>query len=426
MKGPNLFLRTLGTSAATIILSLLAISFLPLLWGWTPVVITSGSMQPTLTRGSLVVIDSNKSATVGDVVTFEDPNREGSITHRVIAIDEDGLITKGDANAQPDPQPVGTEDIQGRVRVAVPLVGYPTVALQDGDVLPVVLVVAMLLAIVVLLAPRQNKKTFIPVAAIGCVLLIVITYVAVSTAKFSANTTNTANAFATKIGYPTYIRNEGPVAYFRLGEAPGSPTGVDEMGTTTLDYLGIPGLGFPGAIVGDDNTAMNITGAQRARTPSNVAALSFTGNVSVEAWFKPSASQTTNARVVSKYDGNNLNYLLAFDGSQKMRFLVDATGVTRVNSTATSSATLTDTNKWYHLVGTWDGVRSRIYVDGVSAQSAAATGNPAVLTTTQGLGIGAEYGGAIPVKGAVDDVSIWGRALSQAEVTQHRNAGLGL
>ena len=99
--------------------------------GFKPVVVYSGSMQPTLGVGSLAVdrVVPASSVHVGDVITFNDPYSKGRlITHRVARIvpTEQGLAyrTKGDANAARDPWAIRLDDHVGRVAFDVPLAGY--------------------------------------------------------------------------------------------------------------------------------------------------------------------------------------------------------------------------------------------------------------------------------------------------------------
>ncbi len=97
------------------------------------IVVRSGSMEPTIRTGALAVVDVTASAREGvavdDVVLFDDP--EGRpILHRVIAASSEGLMTKGDANEEPDPWRV--ERVEGVEIVSVPLAGYGLQYLQNG------------------------------------------------------------------------------------------------------------------------------------------------------------------------------------------------------------------------------------------------------------------------------------------------------
>ena len=76
--------------------------------------ITSGSMWPVLKKGDLVVIkgvDSKENIKIGDIVVYTNP--KGFTIHRVIKLNEDTLITKGDANNVSD-KPVKYEELIGK------------------------------------------------------------------------------------------------------------------------------------------------------------------------------------------------------------------------------------------------------------------------------------------------------------------------
>ena len=59
------------------------------------------SMYPAIEPGSIVIIDTNpERIQIGDVIVYSYGNE--LIGHRVIAITQDGFITKGDNNPYPD------------------------------------------------------------------------------------------------------------------------------------------------------------------------------------------------------------------------------------------------------------------------------------------------------------------------------------
>ncbi len=90
------------------------------------VVLTSGSMEPLLSVGDVVLtIPAEAEQVEGHIVTFW---RSGSyVTHRVVEIDtnEGTVRTKGDANAANDSAVVPLDAIEGRVRLAIPYAGLP-------------------------------------------------------------------------------------------------------------------------------------------------------------------------------------------------------------------------------------------------------------------------------------------------------------
>lgn len=91
------------------------------LFGYRPVFILSGSMEPyMMTNGIAFTKEVNdiSELKLGDVVTFHINNDEGDtiyITHRIIAIDQDKIYTKGDNNNVGDGLPITMENVEAKV-----------------------------------------------------------------------------------------------------------------------------------------------------------------------------------------------------------------------------------------------------------------------------------------------------------------------
>lgn len=99
--------------------------------------ITSGSMWPVLKKGDLVFIKgihSKEEIQLDDVVVYRNP--EGFTIHRVIKLNENNLITKGDANNISD-APVKYEDVVGKAVtlnekiLRIPVLGNLSILLRD-------------------------------------------------------------------------------------------------------------------------------------------------------------------------------------------------------------------------------------------------------------------------------------------------------
>ncbi len=108
--------------------ALMGIAVIPGLFGYTPLVVASGSMEPTLHTGDVVVVHkvAPASLALGDVVTFR--TQAGLITHRIVRIDltPQGPMfqTKGDANLKADAQPISGDKIVAKVIYRVPRMGF--------------------------------------------------------------------------------------------------------------------------------------------------------------------------------------------------------------------------------------------------------------------------------------------------------------
>jgi signal peptidase len=86
-------------------------------------VILSGSMEPRLSPGDVVIVDASADVSEGDIITFDDGNAVPT-THRVIDVVDGAYITQGDANENPDAGAVPPDAVLGRVTLAIPLIGH--------------------------------------------------------------------------------------------------------------------------------------------------------------------------------------------------------------------------------------------------------------------------------------------------------------
>lgn len=117
--------------------AIVAWTAVPMIWGWTPAVIVSGSMSPLVHRGDIVVTSppaENWQPAVGQVVTVPDPYKPGTtLTHRIAGFDERGLlITRGDANGSDDRFRTAPSQVRGIARLLVPRIGTATLLLREG------------------------------------------------------------------------------------------------------------------------------------------------------------------------------------------------------------------------------------------------------------------------------------------------------
>ena len=119
--------------AIILVAVLLVWSALPMKNGPKVFIVQSGSMEPAIKTGSVVVVKSASDYKVGDVITFGPYSKtKAPTTHRIFDVKvENGqpvYITKGDANNAPDQRQVAKRDIIGKVLLDVPYVGYAVAA----------------------------------------------------------------------------------------------------------------------------------------------------------------------------------------------------------------------------------------------------------------------------------------------------------
>ncbi len=91
-------------------------------------IVKSGSMEPTIPTGSLVVIKPVEAYKLRDIVTFgADTSTQIPTTHRIVASRVDNgtrYTTKGDANEEQDTKEISQSEIIGKVVAHVPNAGY--------------------------------------------------------------------------------------------------------------------------------------------------------------------------------------------------------------------------------------------------------------------------------------------------------------
>lgn len=94
--------------------------------GYRSFLVQSGSMEPTIMTGDIIIVQKKTVYTTGDVVTFDDDGR--IVTHRITRErTESGdrqYETKGDANRSADEATITTQDIVGAVTFTIPKLGY--------------------------------------------------------------------------------------------------------------------------------------------------------------------------------------------------------------------------------------------------------------------------------------------------------------
>ena len=130
MRAAAIALRTAGWAAVGLALGIALAIAAPLALGDRPYTVLSGSMEPAIGAGDVVVVNriSPLEARAGDVVTFADPQHDGRlVTHRVRSSRPRGsqvdFVTKGDANNAGERWRVASDGAISRVRYRVPEVG---------------------------------------------------------------------------------------------------------------------------------------------------------------------------------------------------------------------------------------------------------------------------------------------------------------
>ena len=93
---------------------------LPMPLGVGAAVVLSGSMEPTFSVDDVILVVASKEYQVDDIVVYQ--SGDSLVVHRIVQIDGEMVITKGDANNVAD-EPIALSQIKGRVVTHVDRVG---------------------------------------------------------------------------------------------------------------------------------------------------------------------------------------------------------------------------------------------------------------------------------------------------------------
>lgn len=229
--------------------------------------------------------------------------------------------------------------------------------------------------------------------------------------------------------YSTVITDAAPVAYWKFDETSAASGIADSMGLLPAAVWsgGLETVGVAGALSeGGLAVAPDGDGAQIAS-----AALNFLGGVpfSVECWYKPEVGiqgDATFRRIISSEwnDGANQGWQCSAKGTGELQFQrFDATGNDTLSATVTWGY-----GSWHHIAFVFDGATYVIYLNGVAVASTTPA-SPAVLKAGAPATVSLfqrDTDAGIALIASVDDMSVWDRALSAAEVSLHYQSGLAV
>ena len=160
----------LGFIIAVVVMVSAVFTYLAPHFGWRVDAVLTGSMEPELKVGSLVVTCPVEPGDVelGDIITFHPTTAgENPISHRVTGIvgnSPSHFETKGDANGGADPFTVPARNLIGKICFHIPSVGYFTEFLKTplgfifGLVIPGLVIIALYISNVWRAITGDGKK----------------------------------------------------------------------------------------------------------------------------------------------------------------------------------------------------------------------------------------------------------------------------
>ncbi len=230
--------------------------------------------------------------------------------------------------------------------------------------------------------------------------------------------------------YRSSVLSAAPLAYWTLDAVAGALSGQDASGNGMhATPLGSGPLGsglFGGAAAG---------GGQYLQAPA-LPAMSGRKALTVEAWVKLDAPLSgTREAYGSIFDSSQDSYVMYLDKANgELRFKVTSANGYAERPGASASIVNKRQGEWMHVVGMLDpddaaGASAKIYINGVLRDRHTAVKLDSSIAAGQLAAIGADWNNGSPKSlldiGLIDQVAVYGQALSEAQIRSHYELGSG-
>jgi hypothetical protein len=194
-------------------------------------------------------------------------------------------------------------------------------------------------------------------------------------------------------------------------------------GTTVSDSSGNNNTGTLGSGItwttqGKNGSALVFNGSSLV-TVSDTASLNFTAGMTLEAWVYPTVTLSGWKGVIIKEGTSQFSYFLYANANANNQAGMVNVGGERIVYGGSALAV----NTWTHLAATYDGAMLRLYVNGVQIAAQSQSGAIGVFAGPLRIGGNASLGEYF--QGRIDEVRVYNRALTQAEIQTDMNTPIG-
>ena len=167
------------------------------------------------------------------------------------------------------------------------------------------------------------------------------------------------------------------------------------------------------------NNALSFDGTNDWVTVADGAGLDLTTAMTLEAWVNPSALSGWQTVIMKERPGGLAYTLYAHDNAPRPSAYINTGG----GDAAAIGATGLPLNTWTHLAVTYNGATLRLFVNGAQAGSQAASGS--IFSSTSPLRVGGNSLWGEYFTGLIDEVRIYSRVLTAAEIQTDMNTPVG-
>lgn len=216
------------------------------------------------------------------------------------------------------------------------------------------------------------------------------------------------------MAYVDEVLADSPVAYYRLDESSGQPQDSSGNGNDTDTSFGsAPTYSVTSLLTSGGGTAITFNNSAHFSAPDD-ATLDIGDVFTLECWIR---------RTVT-----GVNEAIMDKGANAFRWYITSTGVVTLEKSGVadairSSVTMQNTDT-HHLVVTKNGATRVVYMDAVDVTSGSPPANQTIESNAVALFLGAQANSGIPSRSTLDEIAIYGTALSQARIQAHYDAGI--
>ena len=231
----------------------------------------------------------------------------------------------------------------------------------------------------------------------------------------SARARDAAGNQATSAGVSVNVSNVAPppglVAAYAFSEGSGTTAG-DRSGNGRTGTI----TGAAWTAAGRFGSALSFNGTSDWVTVADANALDLTTGMTLEAWVNPAVLSGWRTVIMKERTGGIAYSLYGHDNAPRPAVTVTLTGTVEQSTPGVAQLAI---GTWTHLAATYDGATLRLYVNGAQVNSRAVTG--AMLTSTSPLRIGGNGVWGEFFQGLIDEVRVFDRARTQAEIQSDMN-----
>ena len=229
-------------------------------------------------------------------------------------------------------------------------------------------------------------------------------------------------SYGTGSQYRSRVLDADPYAYWRLGEASGTTAADLGAAATDATYQSVA-YAKPGALAGSTDTAVEFTTGSALKLPAHTVP-HLGDQISVELWFKTAQSGVLMAAGTQETSGIPWGPMLYVGTDGKLRGSLAA-----VAAPITSTGVVND-NTWHHVVLSVSGSNQTLFLDGAQVGTLTAAVTAWRNSATIGNGVAdPATSPAVPTpraafafKGLIDEVALYDKPLTEAEVSAHHAA----